>query len=246
VTADATPSVLDLRDVVKVHGEGATAVRALDGVTLDVGRGEFVALCGPSGSGKSTLLHVAGGLDRVSGGTVRVCGQDLASLSRTDLARIRRHQVGYVFQRYNLVPSLTALENVMLPLDFDGTPVRRARRAAHDALERVGLRPPYDRFPDDLAGGEQQRVALARAIACVHAVILADEPTGALDTVNGDLVIELFAELAAEGIAVVMVTHEPRFATYADRVVFVRDGRIVDETSVPLARSGPRAAEPAR
>jgi putative ABC transport system ATP-binding protein len=225
-------NVVEMEDVVKVYGTGAAAVRALDRVSLRVAAGELVALTGPSASGKSTLLHLAGGLDRPTGGRVTVGGEDLATLSPTQLARVRRAQVGYVFQRYNLVASLTALENVMLPLELSEVPTRQARADAGAALERVGLSPPFDRFPDDLSGGDQQRVGIASAIAGDRKVVLADEPTGALDTVTGDLVVALLAELAAEGTAVVLVTHETRLASWADRVVFLRDGRIVDQ-SVP-------------
>jgi putative ABC transport system ATP-binding protein len=199
-----------------------------------------VAVTGPSASGKSTLLHLAGGLDAPTSGTVAVGGEDLAQLRRAELARVRRRQVGYVFQRYNLVPSLTAVENVMLPLEFGGMPTRQARAAAVAAIERVDVSQPFDRFPDDLSGGERQRVAIARAIAGERDAILADEPTGALDTITGDLVIELLAGLAAAGTSIVLVTHEPRFASWADRVVFMRDGRVVDE-SVPSILPPPPA-----
>jgi putative ABC transport system ATP-binding protein len=232
-------STLVLRDVTKVYRNGAAATRALDGVSLTVGPGEFVAVSGPSASGKSTLLHLAGGLDAPTSGTVTVAGQDLAGLRPAELARVRRVQVGYVFQRYNLVPTLTAVENVMLPLEFGGRPTRAARVDAAAALERVGVDPPFDRFPDDLSGGEQQRVAIARAIAGARQVILADEPTGALDTVTGEMVIELLGDLAAEGTAIVLVTHEPRFATRADRVVFMRDGRVVDDTAATVPPTPP-------
>jgi putative ABC transport system ATP-binding protein len=224
-------NVVEMEDVVKVYGTGTTEVRALDRVSLQVAAGELVALTGPSASGKSTLLHLAGGLDRPTSGRVVVGGQDLGTLSPAELARVRRARVGYVFQRYNLVASLTAVENVMLPLELGGVPSRQARPAAVAALERVGLSPPFDRFPDDLSGGEQQRVGIARAIAGDRAVVLADEPTGALDTVTGDLVVELLAELASQGTAVVLVTHETRLASWADRVVFLRDGRIVDQST---------------
>jgi putative ABC transport system ATP-binding protein len=230
---------IELRKVVKVYRSGAAGVRALDGVSLTVAPGEFVAVSGPSASGKSTMLHVAGGLDAPTSGTVMVQGEDLAQLRPAELARVRRRQVGYVFQRYNLVPSLTAVENVMLPLEFGGMPTRTARGVAAAAIERVGISRPFDRFPDDLSGGERQRVAIARAIAGERDAILADEPTGALDTITGDLVIELLAELAAAGTSVMLVTHEPRFATWADRVVFMRDGRIVDESAPPAAPSPP-------
>jgi putative ABC transport system ATP-binding protein len=216
-----------LSDVVKTYGHGNARVEALGGISLRVTAGEFVSLSGPSGSGKSTLLHLCGGLVRPTTGTVETCGSNLAELSTAELAQLRRRQVGYVFQRYNLVPNLTATENVMLPLEFDGMRPRQARRAAAAALERVGLPQPLDRFPDDLSGGEQQRVAIARAIATERRLILADEPTGALDSGTADRIMDLVADLAAEGTAVLLVTHEPRFAALADRVVFVRDGRLV-------------------
>jgi putative ABC transport system ATP-binding protein len=232
-------SVLALRDVTKLYRNGATPTRALDGVSLAVEPGEFVALTGPSASGKSTLLHLAGGLDAPTTGTVTVDGEDLATLDPRRLAHVRRARVGYVFQRYNLVATLTALENVMLPLEFGGRPSREARADAARALERVGLAGPYDRFPDDLSGGEQQRVAIARAVAGDRRAVLADEPTGALDTISGEAVLDLLTDLAAEGTAIVLVTHEPRFATRADRVVFLRDGRIVDQsTATPVPPSG--------
>jgi putative ABC transport system ATP-binding protein len=224
----AGDDAIRLNDVVKSFGSGHARIDALGGVSLTVAAGEFVSLSGPSGSGKSTLLHLCGGLVQPTAGTVTTCGRDLATLGPADRARLRRRDVGYVFQRYNLVPNLTATENVMLPLEFDGRRPRQARRLAVAALERVGLDPPHDRFPDDLAGGEQQRVAIARAIATDRRLILADEPTGALDTVTADRIMDLVADLAAAGTAVLLVTHEPRFAALADRVVHVRDGRIVE------------------
>ncbi|HET8618165.1 MAG TPA: ABC transporter ATP-binding protein [Acidimicrobiales bacterium] len=231
--------VLELSNVVKRYGAGPTEVVALDGVSLTVQPGELVAVMGASGSGKSTVLHLAGGLDLPTAGRVLVEGRDLAGLSTTALAAVRRRQVGFVFQRYNLVPALTAVENVLLPLEFDGRPGREARRLAEAALERVGLSRPFDRFPDELSGGEQQRVAVARAVTGDRRLVLADEPTGALDTVTGDLVIELLAGQAAAGTAVVLVTHEPRFASWADRVVFLRDGRVVDESVAPPPATAP-------
>jgi putative ABC transport system ATP-binding protein len=222
--------VLELRNVRRTYGSQHTSVHALDDLSLDVHDGEFVALRGPSGSGKSTLLNLAGGLDHPTGGTVRLRGTDLGTLSPAGLADIRLRHVGYIFQRYNLVPSLTALENVMLPLEFGGTRTRTAREVAAAALGRVGLAPPYDRYPEDLSGGEQQRVSIARAVAGRRSIILADEPTGALDTTGGDRIVELLTDLASEGTAVLLVTHEPRLASWAQRVVFLRDGRIVNET----------------
>jgi putative ABC transport system ATP-binding protein len=234
--------VLEMRDVVKRYGAGPTEVVALDRVSLDVEAGELLAVMGPSGSGKSTVLHLAGGLEPASTGTVLVGGRDVATLSATGLAALRRRQVGFVFQRFNLVPSLTAVENVVLPLEFDGQGGREAVRMAHAALERVGLSQPFDRFPDDLSGGEQQRVAIARAVAGRRDLILADEPTGALDTVTGDLIIELLTEQCESGAAVVLVTHEPRYASWAGRVVFLRDGAVVDES---VAGPLPPPVEPA-
>ncbi len=239
-------TTLVLRDVTKVYRNGPATTQALDGVSLSVARGEFVAVTGPSASGKSTLLHLAGGLDAPTGGAVLVGGVDLAGLNARALARLRRVDVGYVFQRYNLIPTLTAVENVMLPLEFGGRASREARSEAVAALGRVGVAGPYDRFPGDLSGGEQQRVAIARAVAGSRQVILADEPTGALDTVTGEMVIDLLADLAAEGTAVVLVTHEPRYATRADRVVFMRDGQIVDETDPLLPPTPPSGTELAR
>ena len=230
--------VLELCDVVRRFGAGPTEVVALDGVSLAVEPGELVAVMGASGSGKSTVLHLAGGLDRPTAGRVLIEGRDLAALSATGLAAVRRRQVGFVFQRYNLVPALTAVENVLLPLEFDGRPGREARRLAEASLERVGLSRPFDRFPDELSGGEQQRVAIARAVTGDRRLLLADEPTGALDTVTGDLVIGLLVELVAAGAGVVLVTHEPRFASWADRVVFLRDGRVVDESVAPPPAPG--------
>jgi putative ABC transport system ATP-binding protein len=233
------PPILELRDVVKSYGAGHTEVRALTDVSLGIAPGEFVAVRGPSGCGKSSLLHLAGGLEAPSAGRVLVDGTDLHTLSTAELAALRRCDVGYVFQRLNLVPGLTAVENVMLPLELDGLRGRQARMQAVDALGSVGLTHHLDRFPDDFSGGQQQRIAIARAIVGTRRLLLADEPTGSLDTRTGDAVIELLAALPAErGTAVVLVTHEPRYASWADRVVSMRDGRIVDVTVAPdLARA---------
>ena len=229
-TAEHAPAI-EFCSVVKSYGSGSTEVRALTDVSLSIAPGEFVAIMGPSGCGKSTLLHLAGALEPPSAGLVLIGGRDLADLSPAERARMRRQDVGFVFQRLNLIPSLTAIENVMLPLELDGIGARAARKTAREVLGRVGLTHSLDRFPDDFSGGQQQRIAIARAIAGPRTILLADEPTGALDTLNSDQVIELLAGLATErGTAVVLVTHEPRFASWADRVVFLRDGRIVDES----------------
>ncbi|BAN01267.1 ABC transporter ATP-binding protein [Ilumatobacter coccineus] len=224
--------MLQYLDVVKSYGSGSTEVRAVTDVSLTVQRGEFVAVMGPSGCGKSTLLHLAGALEQPSAGRVIVDGNDLADLSPAQQAELRRNDVGYVFQSLNLIPALTALENVMLPLELDGTPSKQARKIARAALEQVGLDQHLDRYPDDFSGGQRQRIAIARALIGDRRLLLADEPTGALDTVNGDQVVELLAGLARDrGVSVVMVTHDPRFASWADRVIFLRDGRVVDESA---------------
>ncbi|SCL30498.1 putative ABC transport system ATP-binding protein [Micromonospora nigra] len=232
-TADGAP-VLDLRDVHRTHGSGPAAVHALRGVSLVVRPGELVAVMGPSGSGKSTLLTIAGGLDGPTSGEVRVEGQPLHLLDRRGLARLRRRRVGYVFQNLNLLAGLTAVENVALPLELDGAGVRRARRLALAALTEVGLPELGDRFPDQLSGGQQQRVAIARALVGDRRLILADEPTGALDSQTGEAVLLLLRRRVDAGAAGVLVTHEARHAAWADRVLFLRDGVAVDQTA-PMA-----------
>ena len=226
-------SILELRDVHRIHGSGETAVHALRGVTLAVDAGELVAVMGPSGSGKSTLLNLAGGLDRPSRGEVVVDGTVLGGCSRRALAALRRRRVGYVFQDLNLLPSLTAAENVALPLELDGVAARQARWLALAALADVDLDGYGPRFPDEMSGGQQQRVAIARAVVGERRLVLADEPTGALDTETGEAVLRLLRAKVDGGAAGVVVTHDARYAGWADRVVFLRDGIIVD-TSGPL------------
>ncbi|MGW6935403.1 ABC transporter ATP-binding protein [Lentzea sp. NPDC054927] len=219
-------TVLELRDVHRVHGAGETAVNALDGVALTVEPGELVAVMGPSGSGKSTLLNLAGGLDSPTSGQVLVDGTSLQSLSRKQLAAWRRKRIGYVFQDLNLIASLTAAENVALPLDLDG--VRKSRRQAEQALSEVDLDGYADRFPDEMSGGQQQRVAIARALIGERRLVLADEPTGALDSRTGETVLRLLRSKVDAGAAAVLVTHDARHAAWADRVIFLRDGVVVD------------------
>ena len=226
-------SILELRDVHRTHGSGETAVHALAGVTLTVAAGELVAVMGPSGSGKSTLLNLAGGLDRPTEGEVLVDGTALGSASRRALAALRRRRIGYVFQDLNLLSSLTAAENVALPLELDGTGVSKARRLALAALSEVDLDGYGGRFPDELSGGQQQRVAIARALVGERHLVLADEPTGALDSHTGEAVLRLLRSKVDGGAAGVLVTHDARHAAWADRVVFLRDGVVVD-TSGPL------------
>jgi putative ABC transport system ATP-binding protein len=222
--------VLELRAVTRTHGSGPTEVHALRGIDLSVCSGELVAVMGPSASGKSTLLTLAGGLDRPTSGAVLVESTDLGSLSATKLAQIRRRRVGYVFQDLNLIPTLTAAENVMLPLELDGVPARRARRQAVEALAEVDVAGLAKRFPDELSGGQQQRVAIARALVGDRRLVLADEPTGALDSETGEQVLRVLRARCEAGAAGVLVTHEARYAGWADRVVFLRDGVIVDQT----------------
>jgi putative ABC transport system ATP-binding protein len=230
--------VLDIRDLTRVHGQGKSEVHALRGVSLQVSAGELVAVMGPSGSGKSTLLTIAGGLDSPTGGTVSIEGGEIGGLSRKALAALRRRSVGYVFQDFNLIPALTAAENVALPRELDGDSSRVARKLALVALEEVGIPELADRFPDDMSGGQQQRVAIARAIVGDRRLVLADEPTGALDTETGEQVLRLLRARCDAGSAGVLVTHEARHAAWADRVVFLRDGLMIDETGrTPEAES---------
>lgn len=205
-------------------------VRALGPVSLDVAPGELVAVMGPSGSGKSTLLSLAGALDAPTEGRVRIQGSDLASLGPAALAALRRRVIGFVFQDFNLLPGLTALENVALPLELDGAPLGAAYAQARQSLEDVQLAELAGRFPDDLSGGERQRVAIARAFVGPRELLLADEPTGALDSVNGERVMRLLRAQCDRGRTAVLVTHDSSHAAWADRVVFLRDGRIASET----------------
>ncbi|MET9465579.1 ABC transporter ATP-binding protein [Streptomyces sp. NPDC006544] len=222
--------VLQLDQLVRTHGSGATEVHALRGINLSVYPGELVAVMGPSGSGKSTLLTLAGGLDQPTSGRVVVEGTDITTANRRQLAALRRRSIGYVFQDYNLIPALTAAENVALPRELDGISARKARRSALAALKEMGLSQLADRFPDEMSGGQQQRVAIARALVGDRRLVLADEPTGALDSETGESVLALLRSRCEAGAAGILVTHEPRFAAWADRVVFLRDGSVVDET----------------
>ena len=244
----AAEAVLRLESVTRVHGEGPRAVTALKDVDLVLGPGEFVAVMGPSGSGKSTLLNLAGTLDTPTSGRVLVEGQDLAGLSPTRKADLRRRSIGFVFQDFNLLPSLTAVENVAFPLELDGVPVARARAQAMEALDGVGVAELADRFPEDVSGGQAQRIAIARALIGPRRLLLADEPTGALDSATGSDVVAVLRQRADDGAAVLLVTHEPRFAAWADRTVFLRDGRTVgssaaEDPSVLLTPFGDDATE---
>ncbi|HJP66187.1 MAG TPA: ABC transporter ATP-binding protein [Actinomycetota bacterium] len=231
-------TVLELSTVSRIHGSGHTAVRALIDVSLVADAGELVAVMGPSGSGKTTLLSLAGGLDHPTSGHVLVEGRELGGLSVAELARVRRRRIGYVFQQLNLIDGLTAAENVSLPLELDGVDRRRATALAVEALQRVSMDELADRFPEELSGGEQQRVAIARAVVGDRVLLLADEPTGALDSITGEAVLRLMRRHCDDGGCGILVTHDARFAAWADRVVFLRDGRVIDETT---PSSGPEA-----
>jgi putative ABC transport system ATP-binding protein len=226
-------AILELRNATRVHGHGATEVRALAGVTLQVMPGELVAVMGPSGSGKSTLLSLAGGLDTPTTGEVYIEGKALSALSGARLAQLRRRSLGYVFQDLNLVPALTAVENVMLPLELDGERQGAARQTAKAALAEVDLADLADRFPDEMSGGQHQRVAIARALVGPRRLVLADEPTGALDSETGEAVLRVLRSRIDAGAAGLLVTHEARHAAWADRVVFLRDGIVIDTTGAP-------------
>ena len=226
-------SVLELRVVSKTYGQGSGEVRALIDVDLSVEAGMMVAVMGPSGSGKSTLLTIAGSLEDPSSGEVLVGGAALSGMSRNDKARLRRRTVGYVFQDFNLLPGLTAAENVALPLELDGVAARAARPAGLAALEGLGLAGRASRFPDELSGGERQRVAIARAVAGERRLLLADEPSGALDSVNAAAVMRLIHDACRRGVAAVVVTHDAQLASWADRVMLLRDGRVAGQTSPP-------------
>jgi putative ABC transport system ATP-binding protein len=220
---------VELVGAARRFGSGHTEVTALYPTTLTVEAGELLAVMGPSGSGKTTLLSLVGGLDKPSEGQVIVAGQDVGTLKPNDLAILRRRTVGYVFQDLNLLAGLTARENVSIPLELDGRPLAEARVAAEAALESVGLASLADRFPDDLSGGEQQRVAIARALVGGRRILLADEPTGALDSMTGESVMRLLRAHCDGGGTAILVTHDAAHAAWADRVVFLRDGRMVDE-----------------
>jgi putative ABC transport system ATP-binding protein len=224
-------AAIELRHVSMVYGSGPTEVHALREVDLTVRGGELVAVMGPSGSGKSTLLTIAGTLEEPTSGDVFIAGHELARLSSNDRARLRRRSIGYVFQDFNLLAGLTAVENVSLPLELDGVKAKVARAAAMEVLARLGLAERATHFPDELSGGESQRVAIARAVVGERRLLLADEPTGALDSLSGETVMRMLRLASHDGVAGVVVTHDAQMASWADRVVFLRDGRIVDQTA---------------
>jgi putative ABC transport system ATP-binding protein len=238
-------SIIQTENLTKIYGAGDTAVTALDHVNLSVDESEFVAVMGPSGCGKSTLLHLIGGLDRVTEGRVLLDGNDIAQLDDTRVTELRRRRVGFVFQFYNLIPVLTAIENAALPLTLDGVKADEARERATNWLKRMGLEDRLSNRPDQLSGGQQQRVAIARALVAEPTLILADEPTGNLDSRAGDEIAGLLKQISEEWKrAILMVTHDPRIAAYSDRIIFLKDGSIVDETR--LAGNGSDEAKQVR
>jgi putative ABC transport system ATP-binding protein len=225
--------MLELHRVSKSYGEGAAQVQALHDIDLSVEPGSMVAVMGASGSGKSTLLTIAGSLEEPTSGEVTIGDRPLSTMTRNERARLRRRSIGYVFQDYNLLAGLSALENVSLPLELDGIPTRKARPAGMAVLEQLGLADRAAHYPDQMSGGERQRVSIARAIVGDRRLLLADEPSGALDSSNGETVMRMILGACRNGMAAVVVTHDAQLASWADRVVFLRDGRIVDQTMPP-------------
>ena len=227
-------ALLELRGVSKSYGVGDSAVQAIVDANLVLDAGSFVAVMGPSGSGKSTLLTIAGSLEDPTSGDVLIDGRSLSQLSRNEKARLRRRSIGFVFQDFNLLPGLTALENVSLPLELDGRRARQAQAMAMDALAGLGMADRRGHYPDQLSGGERQRVAIARAVVGERRLLLADEPSGSLDSTNGEAVMRMIAAACRGGVGAVVVTHDAPLASWADRVLFIRDGRIVDHTTPPM------------
>jgi putative ABC transport system ATP-binding protein len=234
LTVETRPAAARAVDLRKVYGAGAAAVEALRGVSVEFAAGEYTAIMGASGSGKSTLLHIMAGLDKPTSGTVWIGEKDLTNLKDRDLTEIRRDRVGFVFQAFNLVPTLTAAENITLPTDIAGRDVDRAR--FDEVVDTIGIRDRLTHLPSELSGGQQQRVAAARALVSQPAIVFADEPTGNLDShASGELLTFLKAAVTDHGQTIVMVTHDPTGAAYADRIVFLADGQIVDEMRDPTA-----------
>ena len=229
---NTTQPMIELQNVSKRYALGRQVVPALEGVSLEIGRGEFVSIMGPSGSGKSTLLSLLGALDQPTEGSYLLEGVDIARLRDAELARIRNKHFGFVFQAYNLFPELSALENVLVPLSYGQVPQRERLSRAQARLEQVGLGHRTRHFPGQLSGGEQQRVAIARALVMNPTLILADEPTGNLSQEMGDEILDLFQNLHAEGSALVIVTHDPRVGALAQRLIRIQDGRVLGDTPV--------------
>ena len=231
--------VIDLRDVSKTYHVGEISVHALRGVTATVQRGEYVAIMGTSGSGKTTLMNILGCLDVPTGGVYRLNGSDVRTADEDDLADLRNREIGFVFQSFNLIPRTRALANVELPLAYAGLGRADRRRRALSALREVGLHDRDDHLPSELSGGQQQRVAVARALVTNPAMILADEPTGNLDTASTREVMAIFERLSGEGRTIILITHEPDVAAHADRIIHLSDGRITSDSPTPLTEARP-------
>jgi putative ABC transport system ATP-binding protein len=226
-------ALIRTENLTKIYGSGEASVTALSHVSMEIDAGQFVAVMGPSGCGKSTLLHLLGGLDRPTEGKISIDGACLSEMKDNELARLRRRRIGLVFQFYNLIPVLSIAENAALPMTLDGMKPAEAKKLAVEWLKRFGLEDRLESRPDQLSGGQQQRVAIARALVAEPALVLADEPTGNLDTRSADGIASLLRQVTKQyGRAVVMVTHDPRIAAYSDRIVFLKDGAIVDETAL--------------
>lgn len=228
--------VVQLREITKTYRLGKVDVHALRGLSVDIAPGEFVAIMGPSGSGKSTLMNVIGCLDRPTSGTYRLDGQDVGQMTDDELADVRNRRVGFIFQTFNLLPRLSAQKNVEMPMVYAGTAAARRRAHAHNALAMVGLAPRVEHTPPELSGGEQQRVAIARALVNDPAILLADEPTGNLDSRAGEEILAIFQDLNARGITIAVVTHDREIAEHCRRILLLRDGRLVSDEAVPQPR----------
>jgi putative ABC transport system ATP-binding protein len=243
---DDEAQLIEIRGVSKRYGTGAATVHALREVDLTIRAGEFVAIMGPSGSGKTTLMNIIGCLDRPTAGEYRLQGRDVSRLSRAGLAEVRNRTLGFVFQSFNLLPRTTALDNVELPLVYADMPKRERIARAEEALGKVGLADRLHHHPSELSGGQQQRVAIARAIVTHPVIILADEPTGNLDTATSQEILQLFERLGEEGMTIVYVTHEPEIAAYASRVLKFRDGRIESDTHQNRRSNAAHQGKPVR
>ncbi|EAX48090.1 ABC transporter related [Thermosinus carboxydivorans Nor1] len=218
---------INLKDIAKIYHMGDQVVHALAGITLDIAAGEFTAIMGPSGSGKSTLMNIIGCLDRPTSGSYRLDGQEVASLNDDELAVTRNQKIGFVFQNFNLLPRMTALQNVALPLVYAGVAKHERLERAAKALTMVGLEHRLHHRPNELSGGQRQRVAIARALVNNPAILMADEPTGNLDTKSGDEIMQIFTDLNRQGRTIILVTHEPDIAAFARRIIHIRDGQVV-------------------